>query len=732
MDVTPVDWPKDGLIDLTIHDLPHVSSDLEWWYYNAHFTTQENLEFGFFACFFISKMNDSATRYCYSVLWSLTDITNKKYYFSSNIDKESPKICLDKLKTDFFDPSDIYVKQALEESFNKNKIPFLDKIMEEDVLISHDSLKLQIQDILLEKLSNGNYHLSLQNEDIQCDLIFEPQKKPVRQGNNGIISGPNSEKMFYYFIPRCEVKGSIYCNQSRQQVTRGQGWFDHEFGIVNKNPAKIAWTWASIQLENGYDISLYSIHDFETKKLKNLFCTIIDPEGEQQFFSSALFKNHGSWKSYDTFNEYHTQWTLTVAEADLDITISVDFPKQECITVLAHPGFWEGSCKVTGMHQNKYIQGKAYIEQNNLKSIKKIDEFFASISEEVTNEINKILPLDPDEEKICELISSTKNLDLMDGIDRNQYIKTLISPIRTLCDRGGKRWRSYVLVAACQLAGGDFTNHKNWLAVPDLMHTASLIIDDVQDKSLIRRGGPACHILFGEPHAINCGTAAYGLFHVILKQSNLSLVDCCRIYDLYFDTYRAAHAGQAIDIDGHLEAMAAALENKDFNHLTKRVLAGHRLKSGIPFASAARMGAILGKGSDKLIDALGQFFESIGIVFQIVDDILNLTGFKNNLKTVGEDIKNGKVTYPIAKSLELLPIHEKIQVWEILVAKTSDTNLHQKLIKLFENQGVFEACYLESQRIIESAWSKLDPLLTESYTKLMLRAFTWHLINRHY
>ena len=88
-------------------------------------------------------------------------------------------------------------------------------------------------------------------------------------------------------------------------------------------------------------------------------------------------------------------------------------------------------------------------------------------------------------------------------------VATLITPIREIADRGGKSWRSYAALACCDVVGGDSRKFAQWLAMPELMHVGSLIVDDVQDKSTVRRGGPRCHVMHGEPIAINAGTAAY-------------------------------------------------------------------------------------------------------------------------------------------------------------------------------------------------------------------------------
>src|SRR6185503_16205713 len=99
----------------------------------------------------------------------------------------------------------------------------------------------------------------------------------------------------------------------------------------------------------------------------------------------------------------------------------------------------------------------------------------------------------------------------------------------------------------------------HWLALPELLHVGSLIIDDVQDDSDVRRGGPACHKLYGEALAINAGCASYFLAQIPVGMSNLSESLRVNIYETYFEAVRAAHAGQALDIDSLVSLMPSVV-----------------------------------------------------------------------------------------------------------------------------------------------------------------------------
>ncbi|NKB18814.1 MAG: polyprenyl synthetase, partial [Pseudanabaena sp. CRU_2_10] len=117
-----------------------------------------------------------------------------------------------------------------------------------------------------------------------------------------------------------------------------------------------------------------------------------------------------------------------------------------------------------------------------------------------------------------------------------QYNRALIQPIRDIIDRGGKSWRSYALLACIDLVGGDSHPFLAWLAVPELLHVGSLIVDDVEDRSQVRRGGPSCHELYGEALAINAGSACYFFGEILLRDAPLSDPEKLKVYEVYFET----------------------------------------------------------------------------------------------------------------------------------------------------------------------------------------------------
>jgi geranylgeranyl pyrophosphate synthase len=204
------------------------------------------------------------------------------------------------------------------------------------------------------------------------------------------------------------------------------------------------------------------------------------------------------------------------------------------------------------------------------------------------------------------------------------------------------------------------------------------------------------------------------------------------INQLYFDALRAGHAGQALDLQDPAPLVEEVLESQRWEWLERHVLLVHRLKTAAPAAMMARVGALLGGADTARVEALGGFFEAVGLAFQITDDVLDLRGFQQDLKQRGEDLRNGKLTLPVAKGLALAPPARRRALWSAIAAKPSEPSAVGAIVAELEQLGALRACEEQARLGLEQAWERLDPLLAESQYKVMFRAFSWYVLERHY
>lgn len=741
--IIPADWPSPGLIDLELHDRPHGSSTKEWWYLNTHLVAADGRQLSIFASFFRMAVGHDAatgqTTYAHSVAWALSDPATGRYLLTSLLDRSAPDVALRHLESGdaIYDPR---VRRALREILRRGEVPLPDRLFSREVQIAEDRLTLDFDGNRLARRDDGSYDLRLvaPQHGLACALRFTLEKPVVRHGDDGVVRGASNEDMFYYFSPRCHVEGTLTLDGSEQGVS-GSGWYDHEFGRMEHATTgdlaqgTVAWNWVSAQLDNGCEISAYDLFDVRRGgESCGRWAILIGPDGLPNQYDDFVFTPLEAWVSSRTFNSYPTRWRLAIPAADIELEVTAAFGAQEFITIISPPAFWEGRVELHGMMGGQPVAGPGFVERSGFDDSPDLGRFLHAVGRETQRVLAELLPLTPTKAEARRLLSGPASAHDLDGVDVGRTADVLIRPIRDILDRGGKSWRSYGLLASIDVVGGDSQPFMRWLAVPELLHVGSLIVDDVQDRSTVRRGGPACHLVYGEPLAINAGTAAYFLGQPLLHEVALPAATQVHVYNLYFEALRAAHAGQALDIAGLDHLMPEVIERGDSAKLEQQLLGIHRFKAAVPPRALARMGGHVGGGTDAQIAALSDFFEQLGVAFQIVDDVLNLRGFKGELKNRGEDLAHGKVTMPVAKAMGRLPLAERQTLWETIVGRPTDPAVIGGLIAQLEACGAVDACVMQAEALIESAWARLDPLVPPSFSKVMLRAFSWYVLERVY
>lgn len=214
---------------------------------------------------------------------------------------------------------------------------------------------------------------------------------------------------------------------------------------------------------------------------------------------------------------------------------------------------------------------------------------------------------------------------------------------------GGKRLRPVLLLSAGAAVGGDEEALLPFACAVEYVHTYSLIHDDLpaMDDDDFRRGRPSCHKAFGEALAILAGDGLLTEAFRVMAESPLAAREPGRVLRAIGILGRAAGAegmvgGQQMDICPDLPGEPA-----------EAVTAIEARKTAALFAAAARMGAVLGGGTDEQEARLASFGRALGHLFQATDDILDETGkFEEMGKGVDKDRKRGKMTYPIVLGVD--------------------------------------------------------------------------------
>ena len=297
--------------------------------------------------------------------------------------------------------------------------------------------------------------------------------------------------------------------------------------------------------------------------------------------------------------------------------------------------------------------------------------------------------------------------------------KSLSEPIWDFLDRGGKRWRPALFLLMTEALGGDVDKIKDFLIITEFLHEGSIMVDDIEDNSDLRRGKPCTHKIYGVDIAINAGNFMYFLPFISLMENrgNFDRKTIKRAYDAVVEELIKIHAGQGMDIIWH-KGLADADNVSESDYLQMCAY-----KTSVLPRLAARLAVIFSGGSENTEEKLGRLGESIGLVFQIKDDILNIKPSKKWGKTLGDDISEGKRTLIVIHALKKADQKDRKRLLQILKMHTKDQKLISEAIKILVKYGSIEYAEKFGQKILKEAWKNADKVLKPSPEKKKLKAF---------
>src|SRR5437588_836605 len=243
------------------------------------------------------------------------------------------------------------------------------------------------------------------------------------------------------------------------------------------------------------------------------------------------------------------------------------------------------------------------------------------------------------------LIDSQLDLLIPKESDEPQRVH---AAIRWSVFAGGKRFRPALLLATGQTFGASVDDLLRTACALEMIHTYSLIHDDLpsMDDDDLRRGRATCHVKFDEATAILAGDALQALaFQTIAEDEELAPVLRIR---LVAEVARAAGipygmvAGQALDLEA---------ESRDVNGDELETI--HHQKTGALIRAAARCGTMIAGANEKELEAITTYATNLGLLFQITDDLLDVTATAEDLgKTPGKDARAQKATFPALYGIE--------------------------------------------------------------------------------
>lgn len=306
--------------------------------------------------------------------------------------------------------------------------------------------------------------------------------------------------------------------------------------------------------------------------------------------------------------------------------------------------------------------------------------------------------------------------------------KAVIDPIWEFLDRGGKRWRPTLFLLICEALGKKSKELADFAIIPEVVHNGTLMVDDIEDSSEFRRGKPCTYKIFGLDIAINAGNAMYylPLLTLLANKGRVSKEKLIQVYEVYTQEMINLSLGQAMDIAWHRGlANADEITEKDYLQMCA-------YKTGTLSRMAAKLAAALCGADAQLVEKLGVFAESLGIAFQMKDDVLDLTSARFTKKKGGrgQDITEGKRSLPVIHTIKVSKASDKSRIIEILGIHTSNQKLIDEAIAIMQKYGSIEYTKRLARRIVWKSWTDAEGLLADTQAKERLKAFAEFLIER--
>jgi octaprenyl-diphosphate synthase len=275
-------------------------------------------------------------------------------------------------------------------------------------------------------------------------------------------------------------------------------------------------------------------------------------------------------------------------------------------------------------------------------------------------------------------------------------------PARDLLGRGGKRWRPLFMLLCAEMYG-------EWqLALPltpmvEIAHNGSLIVDDIEDGAIQRRGGEAEHIKFGMDLALNAGNLMYFLPARVIDTASFSEEQRLLLHRYYVEDMVRLHFGQGLDILWHRDH-----ENIPSEEQYREMC---RLKTGGLSRLAARAAVIAVGGKKQTAALLGNVAEDFGACFQIIDDVKNL-GPGVPGKQRGDDIIEGKKSLPVILYLNRYP-EAKSKIRDLFqIAGGDETeaawNAVEELIALITPSGCLQEAEQQALALLQATKGRLQ------------------------
>ena len=293
-----------------------------------------------------------------------------------------------------------------------------------------------------------------------------------------------------------------------------------------------------------------------------------------------------------------------------------------------------------------------------------------------------------------------------------EFARDSASPITVVTDisqylisGGGKRIRPLLLLLAAKALGYEQPARIRLGAVVEMLHTATLVHDDIIDEAEIRRGRPSPNTIWGNPKCVLAGDWLYmQAFQISLEERNL------HVLDLLTDLTKQMVEGELLQI----EKLGSLITRDSHLDLIYR-------KTACLFAVCMQLGGVLAGADKEKQLLLREYGRAIGMAFQITDDVLDLTASEVVLgKPVASDLREGKATLAVIHALERCTAAERAQIQTVLEQRAFNGVTHQDILAILARYKSIDAANQEAVRFANHAVAQLKDFPDNDFKRALL------------
>ena len=712
-----------GPVSLRHHDAaPHSDARTEWWYAQGHFTLNEDdHSFMVMAVRVLPKTN--LLRPGWLLLISAGGPDHQSHAFSSRASRSMAEISAEETYGILIEAGmPVALAEAYVAELTQYGPPVPIRISDGPVQISEGQLDLSWEDFHLRQTATGTFEFRflLPGSDASCAFTLRPETTWFWDPKLG--DEERFGTMAYAGCPRLHLTGTVGSDE-----VEGQAWLDHQWGESgwfepNKDGEKneiLAWAWIAVNLDDGRDLLITLGEDIAEELMLDVSALLLQDGMRPQRYADVQAQPVSFWQSPDTHAKYPVAWRIEIPELQANLEFRPNRKASEIPLYGYFTAVWEGAGSVEGTVADRSVSCRGHLELYGYALPSGFEKARSSWIERIDRHVEEILPKRIDETWLKKTVGPARW-----PYDVAAHTSTLSEPAWELLSRGGKHWRSVFGVLMLRALGIDVAPYEKPVTViPELLHAGSLMIDDIQDRSSLRRGGPAIHLMYGDAITINAANSLYFLpLRTIENHPHLDLAQREEIYRITIDLFIKAHAGQAQDLYAPtFNANIATL--KEPGRRADQALQTYVLKTAAPVKALAGVVCVIARTDAETRAACEAYAEMAGIAYQIMDDVRNIDSNSDWGKDVGEDIREGRMTYAILRALERLDDQRRVRLLEILATRGPDTDkaMLSEGIDIIKGSGALEECRSQARAMVETAWADLSKHVAPSVSKTMVR-----------